>query len=258
MTLHVVLWLWKGWRPIYTWRHVNAMVRMLRPNLPAGTRILCISDQVVSAWLPVECEVFPLWANPVPHVHGRHDKSPNCYTRLKLFGPAAQDMLGIAPGDIVMSGDLDSVVCGPLTPMLKPLAYTCDGDSRYTFAAMGGLAARIHGSLFAFRAGTHQDVWTGFDPEHTPLAMRKPMPDGNVPVGSDQAWMTRVITGEHLWQESDGCYSWNRHGMIYSPGRTQNGRYWSFAGGHKPWNSSLVQQVRPDLHRIYMDAYGST
>lgn len=267
MTLHFVLWLWKGWRPIYTWRHVNAMVRMLRPNLPAGTRILCISDQVVSAWLPAECEVFPLWANPVPHVPGRQDRSPNCYTRLKLFGPAAQDMLGIAPGDLVMWGDLDSVVCGPLGPLLDVLAYErCAGLSDCgaacrppaDFAAMGGLASRIHGSLLAFRAGTHQEVWTEFDPVATPVAMQQPMPDGNKPIGSDQAWMTRVITGEHLWQEADGCYSWNRHGLAYSPGRTKDARYWSFAGTHKPWTSSLIQQVRPDLHRLYMDAYGRT
>lgn len=269
MTLHVVLWLWKGWRPIYTWRHVNAMVRMLRPNLPEGARILCVSDQVVSAWLPVECEVFPLWPNPVPKVEGRQDRSPNCFTRLRLLGPAAQDMLGIAPGDIVMSTDLDGVVCAPLRPLIEALrcgnclgmpehGCYCEANGRppATFAAMGGLASRIHGSLFAFRAGTHTEAWTEFDPVESPLALKRPLPDGNTPIGSDQAWLSRVIMGEHLWHEADGCYSWNRHGLIYSPGRTTNARYWSFAGTHKPWQSSLVQQVRPDLHRIYMDAYG--
>ncbi len=261
MRLRVVLWLWKGWRPVYTWRHVNAMVRMLRPNLPKGARIICISDQPQTVWHPAECEVYPLWPNPVPHVPGRVDRTPNCYTRLKLFDVEAQAALGIAPGDIVWSKDLDSVVTGQLRSAIAAMTSPGDDDGPDcsdwpSFAAMGGLAARIHGSSFAFRAGTHQHVWGLFNPKLSPAQMAVPPGDGShKPIGSDQAWMTRNVTGEHLWTEADGFYSWNRHGICMSPARTANAVYWSFAGPVKPW-SDLTKQIRPDLHAAYMAAYG--
>lgn len=266
MTLHVVTWFWRGWRPIYTWRHVNAIVRMLRPELPAAGRILCLSDQAQSSWMPAECEVAKLWANPVPQFDGH----PNCFHRLRIFDLGTQRSLGIAPGDLVMSLDLDSLVLPGWSRLLNVMSCDnclgmpehgcyCEANGRPvpTFAAMGGLAARIHGSLFAFRAGTHADLWTDFDPIRGPAECRRPMLDGTMrPIGSDQAWMTRRVTGEHLWHQNPaGCYSWNRHGICMSPGRTANAVYWSFAGTNKPW-SPLVQEVRPDLQSAYMNAYG--
>lgn len=255
MTVHVVLWLWKGWRPVYTWRHVNAMVRMVRYHLP-GARILCLSDQPQTVWHPAECEVFPLWSSNVKLE--AHDL-PNCYRRLKIFDRGTQGMLGIRPGDIVWSKDLDSLVAGPLAPLLDPMTaggHDPGGLFSHDFAAMGGLAARIHGSSFAFRAGTHEYLWREFDPVSGPREVRLPMLDGTArPIGSDQAWMSRKVSGEHLWQMSDGVYSWNRHGIIMSPARSANAVYWSFAGPNKPWGS-YVRQTRPDLHQAYMAAYG--
>lgn len=257
MTVHVVLWFWKGWRPIYTWRHVNAMVRMLRPELPAHARILCLSDQAQSAWMPAECEVAKLWTNPVKTFANR----PNCFLRLKLLNASTQKALGIEPGDIVMWMDLDSVVLPGWPSLLNALEPSADADGPdvsdwYHFAAMGGLAARIHGSLVAFRAGTHADIWDKFHPVAGPLECMQPMADGTErPVGSDQAWLSRKITGEYLWQAADGCYSWNRHALCMPRARTANAVYWSFAGEHKPW-SPLVKQCRPDLHEAYMAAYG--
>lgn len=243
---HLFTWWWKGWRDIYTSRDVRALARMIRVYLP-DLRLVCITDQPDNAWHPCEMERFPLWPEPTgEEITGR----PTCFRRLKLMHFPTLASMGVEVDDVVISMDLDSIVSGDF---VKPIR---DKLLVSSFTGMGGVAARIHGSLFAFRAGTHQEVWTEFDPEHSPAAMQRPLPDGNKPIGSDQAWMTRVIQGEHLWQEADGCYSWNRHGLIYSPGRTQNARYWSFAGTHKPWSSSLIQQVRPDLHRIYMDAYG--
>jgi hypothetical protein len=251
--VHAILWYWNGWRPVYDWQRVNAMVRMLRPNLPESARIICLSDQVQTVWHPPECEVFPLW--PSPKVQLLRRDMPNCFRRLGIFSPKHQRALGIEPGDIILSVDLDSVVCGPLLPLLAPMTYWGMDGPVCDFAAFGGLAARIHGSLFAFRAGTHTEVWDKFHPQLSPIEMRTPMPDGwPIPIGSDQAWLSRKVKGEHLWRESDGVYSWNRHGLIHGPGHTANQVYWSFAGPNKPW-SPLVKQVRPDLHCMYMDAY---
>jgi hypothetical protein len=153
-----------------------------------------------------------------------------------------------------MSMDLDSIVCRPIMPLLEPLLATEDGvRPAYTFAAMGGLASRIHGSLFAFHSHTHSEVWRSFDPKRSPLSLTYPDAAGRRPVGSDQAWMSRNISGEFLWERGHGCYSWNRHGMCFSPRYTENQVYWSFAGQHKP-DADLVRQVRPDLHSIYLEA----
>lgn len=253
MRVHALLWFWKGWRPIYTWGHVNAMVRMLNMHLPQA-RVLCLTDQVQSTWQPAECEVMPLWPDPVPRLGTNR---PNCYRRLRIFEQATQAALGIKPGDIVLSLDLDSIVLGPLSPLLEVYRHGPeDGYEVRTFAAMGGVAARIHGSLFSFRAGTHSELWRTFHPQLGPIQMTMPMRDGTPrPIGSDQAWMTRYVQGEHLWETADGCYSWNRHGLILSPGRTADARYWSFAGPNKPW-SDLVKETRPDLYAAYMAHYG--
>lgn len=249
----MVTWFWRGWRPVYTWRHVNALARMMAPEMPANGRFLCLTDQAVSAWIPPECEVGKLWPNPVPQLHGH----PNCFHRLKIFDPKTQAELGIGAGDLVLSVDLDSLVLPGWPGLLCPLSYCGMDGPLVSFAAMGGLAARIHASVFAFRAGTHTDLWSQFHPINTPAECRTPMADGSMrPVGSDQAFMSRRVRGEHLWHQKDaGCYSWNRHGLVMSPARTANNVYWSFAGPNKPW-SPLVEQVRPDLHSAYMKAYG--
>lgn len=252
MRLNIVLWLWQGWRPIYSRTDINAVAQMLRDTaeLPGSARILLLTDQP-SDWASVRAralgvEEFPLWPDPVSRMTSG---KPNCYRRLKIFDAAVQRDLGIAPGDIVMSMDADSIVSGPLVPLLSPLI-----SKRHTLAAMGGVAARIHGSLFAFAAYSQQHLWDKFHPVLSPLENMKPWRNGPRPVGSDQAFMTRNVVGEYLWSVEDGCYSWNRHGCSLSPRYTENACYWSFAGHHKP-SSELVRQVRPDLHAAYMRAY---
>jgi hypothetical protein len=158
-----------------------------------------------------------------------------------------------------MSMDLDGICDGPVANLAGVLTeYGHDPDGVYAkdFAAQAGVAARINGSVFAFRAGTHEDLWTGFHPIKGPMEVMMPLGDAARPHGSDQAWMTRKVRGEYLWQKEDGVYSWNRHGLVLSRSRSHNAIYWSFAGPIKPWDP-LVAQVRPDLHSTYMAAYGS-
>lgn len=250
--LHILLWLWKGWRPVYSRKDINAVATMLRERgeLPAGTRILLLTDQETD-WASVRTkalgvEEYKLWADPVP---GMGAGRPNCFRRLRIFSPEAQRSLGIAVDDIVMSMDADSVVCGPVAPLLVPLHARS-----HNFAGMEGKASRIHGSLFAFRAYSHQHLWATFHPTLSPIQLLQRLPDGSRPIGSDQAWMTRHVAGEHLWRKEEGCYSFNRHGAALSPSYTRNAIYWSFAGSNKP-SSEFVQQVRPDLYDIWQDAY---
>lgn len=251
--LHVVMWLWKGWRAIYSRKDINAVVTMLRErgNLPDSARVLLLTDQPED-WASLRTralgvEEYKLWPDPVPRLGpGR----PNCFRRLRLFNPADQRALGIEADDIIMSMDADSVVCGDVTSLLAPIAARlCN------FAGMGGQAARIHGSLFAFRAFSHADLWSRFHPQLSPIQLAQWKAAGTAGIGSDQAWMSRHVSGEFLWQREHGCYSFSRHGLCLSPSYTRDAVYWSFAGTNKP-GSEFVKQVRPDLYDIWQDAYG--
>jgi hypothetical protein len=255
--LTIVLWLWKGWRPVYDRRDINAVSTMLRERgqLPDNARIILMTDQPTDWWSArtkaLDVEEFKLWPDPV---RGYMPGRPNCFRRLRLFNPMDQESLGIRADDIVMSMDADSIVCGSIPSLLPPLL-----ERTHTFAGMAGQAARIHGSLFAFRAYTHAHLWSQFHPQLSPLQLRRPCRGRPHAHGSDQAWMTHNVTGEHLWHHyagtaTPGCYSWRLHGATYSPRYTENAVYWSFAGHNKP-GSELVRQIRPDLHDIWMDAY---
>jgi hypothetical protein len=251
--LHIVTWLWRGWRPVYDRRDINAVATMLREKggLPFGTRILLLTDQPTDWYAKrteaLGVETYPLWPDPVPRMGANR---PNCFRRLKLFSRKVQESLGIAEGDIVMSMDADSVIQGDVAHLVAPLV-----TNAAHFTAMEGVAARIHGSLFAFRAGEHENLWTTFHPIHSPIALLEQPRDGTCrPIGSDQAWLTRHVKGEFLWKREHGCYSWNRHGCLLSPRYTENAVYWSFAGHNKP-SSELVRQVRPDLWAAWQAAY---
>ena len=249
--VHVVLMLWKGWRPIYDWRDVNATVRLLRAagfDTPAD-RIICATNEVASVWLPPECEVFPLW--PEPTGAEKHHK-PTCFRRLRLVDPVLQQQLGIALGDIVLSVDLDTL---PLagTDMRGRLLPKLQGSG---FCAMAGVASRLHGSLWGFRAGSHTDLWSKFDPVRSPQDMHAMGYHKGLrrQVGSDQAWMSYFLPASvPVWTPEDGVYSWPRH-YPQTPSWTANACFWSFAGHTKP-RAELVQQVRPDLYSAYMAAY---
>lgn len=251
MTLHIVLWLWKGWRPVYDRRDVAFIMRQLiaHAELPAKTRVLCLTDRPTD-WEKAKTDALgvlelPLWPELsslnmtgipnypwLPSVRG----APNCYRRLRIFDPATQAGLGIKPGDIVMSMDLDSIVAGPIGPLLAPLL-----EKRTDFAAMAGRVSRVHGSLFAFRAGTCQHVWADFDPKLSPIRLRNPPPGVPKYTGSDQAWMSTVIPESPLWSVGEGVWSWPLHHPTIRP--KDQVTYMSFAGHSKPRSQACALQT---------------
>lgn len=247
----MVLTLWQGWRPVYTFRDVRATARLLRAagfDTPAD-RIICATNEVPSVWMPPEVELVPLWPEPTgAETKGR----PTCFRRLRLFDPVLQAQLGIEPGDIVMSVDLDTLPMGPMRHLLRELEAS-------DFCAMDGMAARLHGSLWAFRAGCHQDLWADFHPKRSPLTMHAEGYHKGLrrQIGSDQAWMSyRLPLTVPTWGKAQGVYSWNRHHAL-SPSWTEGACFWAFAGHVKP-RDPLVRQVRPDLHSAYVAAYGES
>lgn len=258
MTLHIIMWLWKGWRPVYDRRDVAYLARQLvtHGDLPKRTRLVCLTDRP-REWAAVECErlgvlELPLWPElpgldlrPAPQYPWlpAFKGAPNCYRRLRIFDPAVQGELGIHPGDIVMSMDLDSVLMGSIQTLLAPMYNQVRGVD---FMGMEGRVARIHGSLFAFRAGTHAGVWHGFCPMKSPALLRNPPMGTPRYIGSDQAWLSTVLPANvPLWGEKDGVYAWSRHFARLRPSDPVT--YMSFAGSAKP-RGSLCALHLPWIH----------
>jgi len=257
VTLHCILWLWKGWRPVYDRRDVAYIARQLltHGDLPQRTRIVCLTDRPTDwhrrAVTSLGVLELPLWGE-LPGLRVGHAPAypwlpqrqgqPNCYRRLRIFDPATQASLGIAPGDLILSMDLDSVVMGSLSVLLAPFY---DGVSPPDFMAMGGRVSPIHGSLFAFRAGTCRQVWDQFDPATTPAKLRHPPPGWPRYVGSDQAWLSTVLGKVPLWGTNEGVWSWSRHHTKLRPSDPVT--YMSFAGASKP-RGALCAMHTPWIH----------
>src|SRR5687767_9394851 len=119
--LHVVLWKWTqpDSREPYTVEHANVMARMVRRNLPNTLhRIILITDD---AWGVDEAAIdraYPLWKDHDNLANATKRNLPSCYRRLKLYDPATQTDLGIAPGDRILGIDLDTIILHPLDHML--------------------------------------------------------------------------------------------------------------------------------------------
>lgn len=257
MTLHIVCWLWRGWRPVYDRKDVAYLARQLlaHGDLPKLTRLVCLTDRPTD-WerlkvaslgvleLPLWPELPGLNMSPVPHYPWLPQRAgtPNCYRRLKLFDPVTQAVMGIKPGDIVMSMDLDSIVWGSIQKLLAPMYNQVGGVD---FMAMAGKAARIHGSLFAFRAGTNAHVWADFDPATSPAKLRNPGPGRPRYIGSDQAWLSTVLGDVPLWGAEDGVYAYGPHHNTLRPKDPVT--YMSFAGSAKPRSAACAINL-PWIH----------
>jgi hypothetical protein len=257
--LHIFCWLWKGWRAIYDRRDVAFLARQLiaHGDLPKATRLVCLTDRPTD-WDKPKVEALgvlelPLWPE-LPGLNLGHPKlpmypwlpafkgRPNCYRRLKLFDPEVQAELGVKPGDIIMSMDLDSVVMGSIQALLAPMYNQVNPPD---FMAMRGRVSRIHGSLFAFRAGTCAHVWRDFDPKTTPAMLRNPGIGRPRHVGSDQAWLSTVMPEVPLWDTTHGVYSMGIHQHTLRPGDPVT--YVSFAGSNKPRDAQCAIHL-PWIH----------
>jgi hypothetical protein len=262
--LTVVLWLWNGWRPVYDYTHVNAMVRMLRANLSIPFRIVCFTDLPdTSSFI---CETRPLWdiefnvldldtkpgaRRPPLHrlnhkpLHPRLRKplivqpivqppqpttKPNSYRRLRMFSEwAAQEF----PGTI-LSIDLDAVVVSDLAPILT------DHDFRIN----KGRCSPYNGGMWMLRTGTRQQVWDQFGCH----AYRTTRQRGWI--GSDQAWIAHVCPNEATWDAEDGVYHYS---LATRSDPLPECRVMFTAGAIKPWHEQFRKR-HPVLHGIYMRA----
>jgi hypothetical protein len=221
-----IVWKWVSptYRTVFTAEYVNVFRAMLRRCYAAKHRLVCITDDPAG----VECETFPLWDDHAAVPNASSPLFPSCYRRLKIFDPAVQRALKIRPGERIVSMDLDVVLCGDLVPML---------DRTEDFIGWRGIGTFVpvvyNGSLFSFRAGRFEWLWTEFDPVKSPQQAR----DARY-FGSDQAYMSFRLNGSAPgWDVPDGVYSYARDfartGGLSEP--PPNARAIFFNGKRKPW-----------------------
>lgn len=237
---HCVLWLWAGWRDIYSYRHVNATAAALQRWNP-GLRVLAVVSDAHRS--KIKCEAYAGWQDAAGSAKQLRQHI-DCFRRLRLFDSATQEMLGIASGDTVHWLDLDTVLTGTLPSL----------PSDSSFAACAGLHAHYNGSIVAFRGGTMDVVYQRYLTEGAAM-IRTGRKQGIKLIGSDQAYMSLAIHGGHRWTPAHhGVYPWPRYGVTARAGIPKGAVLWTYPGAIKPWHSAN-KQATPALYDAYMQDY---
>jgi len=242
--LDVVCWKWKpmpGYRSHFNAKSVNVLRNMVARNLQMIHRFTCITDDPTG--IDPDIRIIPLWdtyAN-IPSPSG--PRNPSCYRRLKMFAPEAKELIG----ERIVSMDLDTVVTGDLTPLFdRQDDFIIWGGQSAQPAARGRPWCWYNGSFMMLRAGAREQVWSRFNPVTSPREAHAANARG-----SDQGWITHCLgTGEKVWTERDGIYSFRNH-VLPGKGRLPPGaRLIAFHGAHDPWKSETVA-LAPWIQEYY-------
>lgn len=221
--LTVLTWYWKqpGGRTEYTAQHVNIWAAMVRRNLQMPHRVACVTDHregidpsidIIEPPRQFEDWRIPSWP----------EKRPQCLRRLTMFGPDA----GRIFGDRFICMDLDCVITGALDPLFDvPEDFRMFRGTNHT--------RPYNGSMMLISAGARPQVYER-------LTIDGAIEAGHQFVGSDQAWISRVLgPGEPTWGHEHGVFTY----------RTSTRRRWKecrimfFPGHVKPWSTT---GLRPD------------
>jgi len=235
--LTVVCTLWKGWQPVYSARHVNALGRMMDRHMP-GTRFICFTD--MPAGIEYETATLP----PKPKVPRRGHR--DCFRRLWFF---SQECARQYPG-IMVNIDLDALLLDSLDSVVS------DAD----FQILRARVCPYNGGFWSHRTGTRQNAW---DHLTTPAVIRMYQNrEARRWVGSDQRWLAYTLPGEPTYGEEHGvAYG---QGLVKHP--TEDGsaavqlleenRLLFFPGppGVKPWSVNTAR-FAPQIHEAYMEYF---
>jgi hypothetical protein len=203
--LTVLAWKWKpaatsgqsaeGTVERYSAIHVNRLRHMVGRHLHIPHRFLCITDD--SSGLDADIETLPMW--PGDELLYRHTR------RLRMFSAGAREALG----DRVLNLDLDTVVCGDLTPLAtrsEPLVIWWSPSLRTK-------SARVYNpSVVLFAPGDLDAMWQSFSADPADAIVRARRHGWR---NSDQAilndWITQHGVPVHRLTEADGLYSFRDH-----------------------------------------------
>lgn len=223
--LNVVCFRWappSGYRSTFGPETVNVLKRMVARNYDQPHTFTCVTDDPTG--IDPDVRIVPLWTDfaDVPSPHGAHN--PSCYRRLRAFAPDIAPVLG----DRFVCIDLDTVITGDLSPLF---------DRQEDFIIWGETDKRsfYNGSMFMLRAGARPQVWTDFDPAHSPQQAK-----AAGKFGSDQGWISyRLGKGEATWGRKDGVYSYRVHLRPQNGKLPKDARLVNFHGREDPWSRQI-------------------
>jgi len=198
----------------YTAEYVNKLFRGVERNLTIPHEFVCVTDDPEG----VECRTIPMW--------NEYRELGGCYSRLKLFSPEMEDVLGKR---FVMI-DLDSVIVGNLDKL-----FSRKEDfiiNKYLVRAPKYREQWYNGSLIMMNAGSRCQVWDSFKGEESVKIINKKKEEGRI-VGTDQAWISYTLgPNEALFTEEQGVYYAKR--LLKKKELPENARIITFAGRRDP------------------------
>jgi hypothetical protein len=183
------------WGDKYSNEHVNRLFNQLIRHLKMPFRFVAFVDHTEGLYRDIP--VMEIW----PEVSkALHPKRPNCYRRLNLF---AKDMLGVLGEGYILNFDLDILLTGDITDLIRRPAL-----GGVTFKAYRDRATNTpyNGGMWLLKTGAHPEVWTRFNPDKSPQITAREQR-----IGSDQAWIAHVLGPSFpTWDIDDGVYAYGR------------------------------------------------
>jgi len=208
---------------------------MIRKHMPNGIdyRILCITDDHTA--LSHTMDIAPLWRDHDNLKNASGEHLPSCYRRLKLFDPETQELLGMKPGDRIMSVDTDAVILSSLKPVVTRK------EPFVGWAVQGANHPRVfNGSLWLFSQGEYDFVWKEFNADRSPALAR-----ASGFLGSDQSWISYKLARR---EETAGfgfpvVQSYPRE-LMRRPSLPGGTCIVFFNGKRKPWHAKTQMEAR--------------
>lgn len=214
--LTVLTWRWGSKYPL---DHVNKLKAAVRRNLRIPHRFVVATDQPA----PEYCEHIDIDRRDLLGVRD------GCYVRLRQFDPDWRRQRGI--GDLLCL-DLDTVVCGPLEPLVaRPEPFVILGKAHWN-------PCPVNGSVMLIRRDAPSEIWSRFSVEE---AERVATADG-VWRGTDQTWIAHVAPGCATFTHRDGIFAFRKPGWGSGDDLPPGARIVAFPGSadpsqltHLPW-----------------------
>jgi glutathione synthase/RimK-type ligase-like ATP-grasp enzyme len=199
---------------------VNLWAEQISRHLTIPHTLACVTDHPEG--IDPSIEIIPM-QHDFDHIRVAAWKEtlklPQCYRRLTIFAPDAEQRFGAKR---FVSMDLDMLSFSNLDSL-----FSHDHD----FRILKGTAAHrpYNGGMVQMTAGARPQVFTKFTPEGAAQSRQKF-------VGSDQAWISHVLGyGEKTWGQNEGVfYKRLMSGDSWAPPR--NMRLLFFPGSPKPWD----------------------
>lgn len=215
--LKIITWLWndqKESRTKYTAHHVNIWAAMVSRHLTIPHTLACVTDTPEGIDSHIEIIKPPGEFVGLETPTWNKDK-PNCFRRLVLFSPNAEDIFGAKR---FVSMDLDCVIGANIDSLF-------DREDDIVLYKGTSFDRPYNGSMLLMNAGSRPQVYLDFNEENA-------IKSGQKYIGSDQAWIAYCLgSGEKTWSFEDGIAWW---GSQYNP-LIKEKKILFFPGTIKPW-----------------------